>query len=64
MKCLPFLSHTTETFGSKDNEKSACSFAGKQFTHGEFLMFSLVIFKKLSASILYNSNSKNINNFL
>lgn len=64
MKCLPLLSHTTETVPSKDNEKSACSFAGKQLTPGEFLMFLLAIFKKLSASILNNRKSNNLNNSL
>lgn len=64
MKRLPFLSHTTATGPSKDNEKSACSFAGRQLTPGEFLMFLLAIFKKLSASILNNSESKNLNNSL
>lgn len=52
MKRLLFLSHVTGTFPSKDNEKSACSFAGKRLIHGEFLMFLLAILKKLRASIL------------
>lgn len=59
MKCLLFLSHTTETFPSKNNEKSA-----RSFTPGECLMFLLAILKKLSASILNSSNSKNLNNAL
>lgn len=56
MKRLLFLSHATDTFPSKDNEKSARSFASREFIHGEFLMFLLNIFKKLSAWILSSSN--------
>lgn len=62
MKRLLFSSHTAETFSSKENEKSACSFAGRQWTPGEFLMFLLAIPKKPSASILNSNSSKNLNN--
>lgn len=57
MKCLLFLSYTTDTFPIKDNEKSARSFAGKEFIHGALLMFLLATFKKCRAFILSNSNS-------
>lgn len=63
MKRLLFSSHATETFSSKDNEKSACSFAGRQWTPGEFLMFLLAIPKKPSTSVLNSNNSKNLNNY-
>lgn len=62
MKRLLFSSHSTETFSSKDTEESACSFAGKQWTPGEFLMFLLAIPKKPSASVLKSRCSKNLNN--
>lgn len=62
MKRLLFSSHATETLSSKDNEKSARSFEGKQWTPGEFLMFLLAIPKKPSASVLNINSSKNLSN--
>lgn len=64
MNRLLFLSHTRETFPSKDNEESACSFASTLFTTGELLMFLSAILEKLSASMFNNGTSKNGNGSL
>lgn len=61
---LLFVTHHRETVPSKDNEKSACSFAGTQFTPGELLMFLSAILEKLSASMLNGGNSKNVSSSL
>lgn len=51
-----FVTHHGETSPSEDN-KSAGSFSGPQFTPGELLMFLSAILEKLS-------NSKNVNSSL
>lgn len=67
-----FATYHRGAFLSEDNEKSACSFAGTQFTRGELLMFLSAVLESsplpLSTGvilemsiILYNNNKGNSN---